>query len=428
MEKTGVAGNTGDKVRSDCRVSLTLTGKGGRKVELNSKVISMYGESIHALVQEVLDFYDIRDALVTIEDSGALPHVLAARLEAAIRQVSNTRKAFLLPALERTPGTSAPDRFRMSRLYLPGNTPAMMINAGIHEPDGIILDLEDSVSPERKDEARILVRNTLRNVNFYGAERMVRINQLPLGLEDAAVVAPHGVDLLLIPKCEEAWQIQKVEEVVRATLDSENMRKEIFFMPIIESALGVENAFRIATASKNVVAMAIGLEDFTADLGVPRTAAGNESLYARTRLVNACKAAGIQPIDSVYSDVENMEGLLENVKASAALGFEGMGCIHPGQIRVIHEGFKPTDAAIDKAKEIVNAYREAKEKGLGVISIGSKMIDAPVVKRAEQTLALALKFRMINPEQSESGHQENNDKAERGKSTEHQSRTTELKK
>jgi citrate lyase subunit beta/citryl-CoA lyase len=396
--KTGVAGNTGDKVRSDCRISVTLTDREERNIHLNSKVSSMYGESIHALVNEVLDFYGISHVQVDIEDSGALPHVLAARLEAAIRKVSNTRKAFLLQAIERPETPTEPDRFRMSRLYLPGNNPAMMINAGIHEPDGIILDLEDSVAPDRKDEARILVRNALRNIDFFGAERMVRINQLPLGLEDASVVVPHGVDLLLIPKCEEAWQIQKVEEVVRATLDSEGINKEILFMPIIESALGVENAFKIATASKNVVAMAIGLEDFTSDLGVARTQQGTESFYARTRLVNACKAAGIQPIDSVYSDVGNMDGLLENVKTSVALGFEGMGCIHPGQIRVIHEGFKPSAAEIEKAREITAAYNEAKEKGLGVVSLGAKMIDAPVVKRAEQTLLLARKFKLINAE------------------------------
>ncbi len=399
MEKKGVAGNAGDKIRSDCKISVTLNDKGGRLVHLDSKVRSMYGESIHALVSEILDFYEFGNVEVDIEDSGALPHVLAARMEAAIRKISNTRKTFLLPSIEHPASYQASDRFRMSRLYLPGNNPAMMINAGIHEPDGIILDLEDSVAPDRKDEARILVRNALRNVEFYGAERMVRINQLPLGLEDASVVAPHGVELLLIPKCEEAWQVKKVEEVVHAVLESEGLEKEIFFMPIIESATGVENAFMIATASKNVVAMAIGLEDFTADLGVPRTQEGTESFYARTRIVNACKAAGIQPIDSVYSDVANMEGLLENVKASAALGFEGMGCIHPGQIKVIHEGFKPSVREIENALEITAAYKAAKERGLGVVSIGSKMIDAPVVKRAGQILMLARKFKLMDPEQ-----------------------------
>lgn len=395
MEKTGVAGNFGGKVRSDCKVLFTLAEEGGIRMEIKSKVGALYGKANEALLKEIFDHFGISNAAVIVEDSGALPHVIAARVEAAIRSVSNTRKEFLLPsALEEWP-LPEKDRFRMSRLYIPGNNPAMMINAGIHEPDGIILDLEDSVAPDRKDEARILVRNALRNVDFHGAERMVRINQIPLGLEDAAVVVPHGVDMLLIPKCEEAWQVEEVEKVVRSTQDSAGSKRPVFFMPIIESALGVEKAYEIATASKMVAAMAVGLEDLTADLGVQRTEEGTETLYARTRVVNACKAAGIQPIDSVYSDVDNMAGLLDNVKRSRAFGFEGMGCIHPGQIRVIRKGFTPSQDEVEKAVKIVAAYRAAREQGLGVVSLGSKMIDAPVVKRAERTMLLAKKFKMI---------------------------------
>lgn len=395
MDEKGAAGNHGDKIRSDCRVSLSLAESGGISIDIQSKVASMYGKSIRSLAMEILEFFDIENVRLLIEDSGALPHVIAARIEAAVKGVSNSGKEFLLPFVTNEWPQTSRDRFRMSRLYLPGNTPAMMINAGIHHPDGIILDLEDSVAPDRKREARILVRNSLRNIDFQDAERMVRINQLPLGLEDAAVLAPHRVDIFLIPKCEEAWQVKKVEEVVQASLHKAAVERVIYYMPIIESALGVENTYAIATASSNVVALAIGLEDYTADLGVPRTADGKESLYARTRLVNACKAAGIQPIDSVYSDVANMEGLLENVKASRALGFEGMGCIHPGQIRVIHEGFKPSAEEVERAVQIVEAYSEARSRGLGVVALGSKMIDAPVVKRAEQTLLLAEKFNMI---------------------------------
>jgi citrate lyase subunit beta/citryl-CoA lyase len=395
MDKTGVAGNYGEKIRSDCKVTLSLLEKGSISIDIKSKVASLFGESIRSLVIDILAFYDIINAEILLEDSGALPHVIAARVEAAIKKVSNTRKEFLLPPIESERIDSTKERFRMSRLYLPGNNPSMMINAGIHKPDGIILDMEDSVAPDKKDEARILVRNSLRNIDFYEAERMVRINQLPLGLEDAAVLTSQEVDLFLIPKCEEAWQVNKVEKVVKSTLDSMGSDREVFFMPIIESALGVENAFEIATASKFVVALAIGLEDFTADLGVARTAEGRESLYARSRLVNACKAANIQPIDSVYPDVANMNGLLANVLSSRALGFEGMGCIHPGQIKVIHEGFKPSVEEVDKAIKIVEAFKEARSNGLGVVSLGSKMIDAPVVKRAEQTMVLARRFNMI---------------------------------
>lgn len=141
--------------------------------------------------------------------------------------------------------------------------------------------------------------------------------------------------------------------------------------------------------------MAIGLEDFTADLGVQRTKEGSESFYARTRLINACKAAKIQPIDSVYSDVADMEGLVRNVKSSKALGFEGMGCIHPRQIAVIHQNFAPGTEEIEKAKKIILAFEDAKKNGLGVVSIGTKMIDAPVVKRAENTIKLALDLGLL---------------------------------
>jgi citrate lyase subunit beta/citryl-CoA lyase len=272
-----------------------------------------------------------------------------------------------------------------------------MLNAGLHEPDGVILDLEDSVAPDKKAEARILVRNALRQVDFLKAERMVRINQLPAGLDDLEEVVPHLVDLILIPKCEQGSEVVQVAEKIGSLLKRSGQQREIYLMPIIETALGVENAYQIATASEIVVAMAIRLEDYTADLGVKRTESGEESWYARTRLVNACKAAGIQPIDSVFSDIENMEALLDNARRSRAIGFEGMGCIHPRQIRVIHEGFRPGQDEIEKARHIVEAFREANAKGLGVTTLGSKMIDPPVVRRAEQILELAARF---NPAES----------------------------
>jgi citrate lyase subunit beta/citryl-CoA lyase len=161
-------------------------------------------------------------------------------------------------------------------------------------------------------------------------------------------------------------------------------------MPIIESALGVENAFNIASASENIVALAIGLEDFTADLGTQRTDEGKESFFARTRIINAARAAGIQPIDSVFSDVSNMEALKQVVLESKALGFDGMGCIHPRQIKVIHDFYAPDELEINKAKKIVHAFYIAEEKGLGVVSLGSKMIDPPVVKRAQKIINLAI--------------------------------------
>jgi len=393
MVQTATTGNKGDRVRSDCQVKLQIRSTGGIELSLLSKVERMFGKQIRQQVSEVLKTLGVPHALVEIEDSGALPFVLGARIEAAVKKLLLTDKSWIPPMIEQNLYESEKERFRFSRLYLPGNSPSMMLNAGIHKPDGVILDLEDSVAPEKKDEARLLVRNALCQVDFYGAERMVRINQLPAGLADLDEIIPHHPHLVLLPKCEHGSQVTEVVDHIQSILKANSQKREIFLMPIIESALGVENAFEIASASKSVVAVAIGLEDYTADLGVKRTSSGEESLYARTRLVNACKAAGIQPIDSVFSDVADMEGLKRNVEKSRALGFEGMGCIHPRQVPVIHGAFVPGEKEIETAKKIVEAFEQAEAKGSSVVALGSKMIDPPVVKRALKTLDLARKLK-----------------------------------
>lgn len=394
--KIATAGNTGKKVRSDCFVTLELKDSGGIIIDQISKVSVMYGEENEKLCREILTFFGIENAQLKIEDKGALPLVIAARIEAAVRELIDTDKEYLLDFIEDNQYSSEKEQFRFSRLYLPGNTPSMMLNAGIHHPNGIILDLEDSVAFNKKKEAQLLVRNALRGINFYGAERMVRINQFPKGLDDIKYLIPHNVHMLLVPKCEGAEQIIQLEEKIEEIKKKNNVEQNILLMPIIESALGVEKAFEIATASENVVALAIGLEDYTADLGARRTNEAVESFYARTRIVNACKAARIQAIDSVFSDVGDMDALRETVKVSKGLGFEGMGCIHPRQIKVIHESFAPEEAEIDKAKKIVNAFIDATERGLGVVSLGTKMIDPPVVKRAEKTINLAINLGLIS--------------------------------
>jgi citrate lyase subunit beta/citryl-CoA lyase len=385
---TATAGNRGDSVRSDCFVQIAKTEHHATEIRLQSKVESLFGDSIRELCHEVLAHYNLRDVLVEIEDKGALPFVIAARLEAAIRQLTGTDQSLLLPIETKNIHRTGRDRNRRTRLYLPGNNPKLMLNAGIYGSDGIILDLEDSVAPDKKAEARLLVRNALRAVDFGDAERMVRINQLPDGLKDLDAIVPEQVNLILIPKCESAQQIIQAEERIEKILGRENT--DIYLMPIIESALGVVKAYEIASASPNVAALAIGLEDYTADLGAQRTPGGRESFYARSAVVNAARAAGIQPIDSVFSEIDDMEALHNNVLESKALGFVGMGCIHPRQVPVINEGFSPDEQEIEKAKRIVDAFEQAREKGLGVVALGSKMIDAPVVKRAVHTIELAI--------------------------------------
>ncbi|WP_290661876.1 aldolase/citrate lyase family protein [Ignavibacterium sp.] len=391
------AGKRGDNIRSDCYIEIQLKDSGGIKLDLKSKVEVMYGESIKELIFEMSKFFNLKNAKIVCEDYGALPFVIAARFELAVKRLfPGSKKEFLLPFLKQNEYSTTKDRLRRTRLYLPGNEPKFFINAGLHSPDGIILDLEDSVAPTEKDAAQLLARNALRSVDFYGAERMVRINQLPKGLNDLKYIVPHNVHVILIPKCESAEQVKAVEKEVDKLKKQHNIKSEIYFMPIIESALGVIKSYEIASASKNICALAIGLEDYTADIGTQRTNEGRESIFARQMLVNAARAAGIQPIDTVFSDVADMEGLRQSVIEAKSLGFEGKGCIHPRQIPVVHQAFAPTSDEIEKAKKIVLAFEEAEKKGLGVVALGSKMIDPPVVKRAIRTIDLAIKNNLLN--------------------------------
>jgi citrate lyase subunit beta/citryl-CoA lyase len=363
----------------------------------------MYGDSIRAAALHALRALGVQHAHLTIEDQGAMPFVIAARVEAAARRAgyaSDVPLADLAAAgLEpRAHEPTARGRLRRSRLYLPGNEPKFMFNAGLHAPDAVILDLEDSVHAEQKDAARLLVRNALQSVDFMAAERMVRINQLPLGLADLDAVVPQRPHLILIPKVERPEQVREVAEHIRSLQPATSGAAPIWLMPILESALGVENAFAIATADDSVAALTIGLEDYTADLGVVKTTSGEETMYGRMRMVNAARAAGLQAIDSVYGDVADEDGLLAWGRRSRALGFDGMGCVHPRQIRVIHEAFAPSPEEIERALRIVGAWREAERQGLGVVSLGSKMIDPPVVLRARRLVERARNAGLVDEE------------------------------
>src|SRR5204863_3701278 len=251
------AGHWGKDVRSDLHVSLEPRDSGGLEILLQSRVAAYYGDSILAQAREVLGVLGIQNAHVSIHDEGALPFVIAARLEAAAKRAGMVEARKSAGAtLEKValPGASARDRLRRSRLYLPGSEPKYFINAGLHGPDAIILDLEDSVHPTEKDTARILVRNALRAVDFSACERMVRINQLPMGLEDLAEVISESPDLVLIPKTEHPQQVREVDRMISELKHRHKIDRPIWLMPILESALGIENAFAIATATANVAA------------------------------------------------------------------------------------------------------------------------------------------------------------------------------
>jgi citrate lyase subunit beta/citryl-CoA lyase len=388
--KKFTAGRMDDATRSDCLVEVEPKTRGGITLELESKVESLYGDSIRRELEEACAALGLAHAAFRITDQGALPYVLGARIEAAIRRaLPGTSKEFLLPRAASGKPSRAKGRFRRTRLYLPGNEPRFFPNAGLHGPDGIVLDLEDSVSPAEKDAARVVVRNALRSADFYGAERMVRINQGRPGMEDLRSVVPQHPDVVVIPKCEDPQAVREIGSEIGAMEKRHGIAPEILLLPIIESALGVVNAYAIASASRRVCALAIGLEDYSADIGVERTAEGLESLYARMTIVNAAKAAGVQALDSVFSDVDDTEALRSAALRSRSLGFDGMGCIHPRQIDVIHAAFAPSADEVRKAEQVVRAAQEAEKRGSGVVALGSKMVDAPVVKRAERILRLA---------------------------------------
>ena len=394
------AGAAGPNVRSDCRVTLELRAHGGLQLELRSKVAGYYGASIREQVTAELRQLGVEDAVVLIEDAGALPFAISARLEAAARRAGIEARRGQAVVNSAARAQSPRDRLRRSRLYIPGSQPHYFVNAALYQPDAIILDLEDAVHPSEKDAARILVRNALAQIDFAApgyesasCERMVRINPFPLGMQDLDEIVAVSPDVILIPKAETADQIRAVEAHIAEI--QQDRGRSIWLMPILESALGIENAFAIASASANICSLAIGLEDYTADLGVVKTEAGTESLYARARIVNAARAAGVQASDSAYGNFGNPEGLRDWAQASRALGFDGMGCVHPMQVAPIHAAFAPSAQEIDRARQIVEAFEAAARSGSGVVALGSKMVDQPVVNRALKLLETALKMGLI---------------------------------
>jgi citrate lyase subunit beta/citryl-CoA lyase len=399
MTHIGEAGHRGDRARSDCWVRVEARADGGVSLCVKSKVEVMYGDAVRRTCRAVLDALGIRSAEVTVEDQGAVDFVLAARIEAAVKRAGmGGGTAFLPPPGPGFDTRATRERLRRSRLYLPGDEPKHFLNARLHQPDGVILDLEDAVAPTEKDAARLLVRNALRVVDFGPCERMVRINQGALGLDDVDVVAAQNAHAILIPKVESAEQVRAVDARAEAACRDAGLPGPCWLVPIIESARGCFNALAIASASPNVVALTIGLEDYTADLGVERTAEGRESLWARQVVVNAARAAGVAPSDSVFSDVSDLEGLRAAVLEAKALGFEGKGCIHPRQVPVVHAALAPTPDEIAKAQRIALAFEDATRRGVGVVALGSKMVDPPVVKRALRTMRMAETLAMLPPD------------------------------
>ena len=282
-------------------------------------------------------------------------------------------------------------------LFLPGNNPNMLINGNCLGADAIIFDLEDAVAPDQKDAARILVRNTMKHMDFHGCELIVRINSIdtPYWQQDIDEILPYKPNLILLPKTGSANDAQQVDAYMTQVEEKLGMaRNTVGLMPLIETAMGVENAFSIASCAKRVQALFLGAEDLTADLQCKRTKEGREIEYARTRLVVAARAAGVEVYDTPFTDVNDDEGILVDAALAKGLGFTGKAAISPRHVEVINSVFSPTQKEVDYAYEVLDAIALAKEQGKGAISLYGKMIDAPIVNRAKQTIAMAQELGM----------------------------------
>jgi len=289
-------------------------------------------------------------------------------------------------------------KLRRTMLFVPGNNPGMMSDAHIYGSDALMFDLEDSVTLREKDAARLLVYHALKTIHYGECERVVRVNPLstPFGKADIEAMVAAGAEVIRLPKTETAQDILDTEaEIERAERKYGIPVGQTRMMAAIEGALGVVNAYPIASASPRLVAIALGAEDYCANLKTTRSPEGSELLFARGAIIVAARAAGIDCIDTVFSDVNNEEQLVKETLAIKQLGFDGKSVINPRQIKPVHRVFMPTHEEFVKAQRIIAASLDAEARGSGVVALDGKMIDRPVVLRAERTLELAYASRAV---------------------------------
>ncbi|MBE5785199.1 MAG: citrate (pro-3S)-lyase subunit beta [Clostridiales bacterium] len=289
-------------------------------------------------------------------------------------------------------------RLRRSMLFVPGNNPGMIRDAHIYGSDSIMFDLEDSVSINEKDAARFLVYNALSSLRYGNKELVVRINDLSsgLGIKDLEAIVRAKPDVIRLPKTECARDVIDCErEIERIEREAGIPVGTTGMMAAIESGRGVLNALEIALSSKRLIGIALGAEDYVTDLKTTRSD-GTELFFARNMILNAARAAGIDALDTVYSDVNNEEGFIKEAKLIRQLGFDGKSVINPRQIPPLHKVFMPSEKDLAKSRAIIEAAEEAERRGSGVVSLNGKMIDKPIVTRARYLLDLA-EAAMVTP-------------------------------
>jgi len=288
---------------------------------------------------------------------------------------------------------------RRTLLYVPGNNPAVLQDCIIYGCDCVVLDLEDAISIDEKDAARHLVAAALKHIDFEETLISIRINGTDTQYfdEDIEAIVPLKPDFIRIPKINCKEDVHYIDQRLSEVEKKHDLPIGITKIePMLETAKGIRNAFEIAEASPRVFSMSVGGEDLTADLGIKRTSTEEEMSFARSRVVFAAKAAGIQAIDTIFGDINDEEGLLCSSRNAYMMGFSGKALINPRQVEGIHKGFMPDVEDLEKAKRIVDAFNEAQRKGLGVVAVNGRMVDAPVVKRSLDLLKLAKSYGMVN--------------------------------
>lgn len=277
-------------------------------------------------------------------------------------------------------------------LYIPGNNPAMLQQGGVYGADALLLDLEDAVALNQKDSARILVRNMLRSIDYGHAEISVRINSLstPFGLADLQTIVPLQPHAIRVPKTETEEELTELLKIIHDIEEAHQLPHDQMKIHImIETALGVQNVFDLVKMSPRIDAVTIGGQDLTADMNIASTKDGAGIDFARKRIIMAAKANGIDAIDTVFVDVDDDEGLSADTAYAKAIGFAGKAVINPRQIEVVHEVYQPTEQEIRKALKVYKAFIKNKKAGIGVFAVDGKMVDKPVMQRAEHVLQLA---------------------------------------
>ncbi|MFR0608929.1 citrate (pro-3S)-lyase subunit beta [Limosilactobacillus mucosae] len=293
------------------------------------------------------------------------------------------------------------ERLRRTMMFVPGNNPAMVKDAGIYGADSIMFDLEDAVSMAEKDAARDLVYEALQTQDYGDAELVVRVNgqDTPYYANDVRAMVKAGIDVVRLPKAEDAEMIKKLDADITAA-EKEFGREEgsTMLMAAIESAKGVINAYQIASASDRMMGIALSAEDYTTDMKTHRYPDGAELEFARNMVLHAARAAGVAAFDTVFTNMNDTEGFYRETEYIHQLGFDGKSLVNPRQIPMVNKVYEPTKKEIENAKNVENAIKEAKLKGSGVISMNGQMVDRPVVLRAERVMRLAKASNLIDEE------------------------------